>query len=247
MDRLKRKLNTSGPESPRSIHGWENYDLDIVKDLQLEEAHQPIRALAEIIYQMLPEGGRVLELGTWRGETTVSYAPIVKELGGEVVLVDWFRGGLDCLAPRPHGLDWKPSDEIMSSLANNIKVIGCEGITTIYKSTTNDAVKLFDDESFDLIFVDADHTYEAVIQDLRNYAPKVKKGGIFCGHDFRHKGVRRAVTEFFSDYSTVHDYYGCRQPLWVAGENHAEIAKLQETYKYGPRDEFWLENAEDIE
>ena len=51
---------------------------------------------------------------------------------------------------------------------------------------------------FDLVFVDADHTYDAVVRDLRAWAPKVRPGGIFAGHDYgwEFPGVVRAVQEF---------------------------------------------------
>lgn len=52
----------------------------------------------------------------------------------------------------------------------------------------------------DFIFVDANHEYAYVKQDLELYWPKVKAGGIFCGHDYTggHPGVTKAVDEFFA-------------------------------------------------
>jgi len=77
----------------------------------------------------------------------------------------------------------------------------------IYRGLSFNVVKEFEDESFDFIFIDADHTYEAVAKDIADWYPKVKKGGIFCGHDYIQKsmknefgeyqfGVIRAVDEF---------------------------------------------------
>jgi hypothetical protein len=43
----------------------------------------------------------------------------------------------------------------------------------------------FKDESFDFIFIDGDHTYDAVAQDFELYLPKVKKGGLVFMHDSR--------------------------------------------------------------
>jgi hypothetical protein len=164
----------------------------------------PIRAFVDIVKEEFPEKGSLLELGSYQGETTVSYAPIVKEKRGTITIVDWFRGNIehqeiDRHHPvSDHGFDHKPSDEIMNNLTHNLKEIDCEEITTIHKSKTEDAADLFGDESFDLIFVDAGHRYEDVIRDLELYYPKVKKGGVFCGHDFKHDGVRKAVAEYFN-------------------------------------------------
>jgi hypothetical protein len=63
-----------------------------------------------------------------------------------------------------------------------------------------DASKLYEDESLDFVFLDADHSYEGVRSDIEAWLPKVKRGGIFAGHDFAHyfPGVMRAVLERFA-------------------------------------------------
>ena len=69
----------------------------------------------------------------------------------------------------------------------------------IIERTSDDAVSEFEDESVDFVFVDGLHTYEQTIQDCINYLPKVKPGGIICGHDYNViRGVTRAVDEFSS-------------------------------------------------
>jgi predicted O-methyltransferase YrrM len=74
------------------------------------------------------------------------------------------------------------------------------GINLICKGSVN-ASKMFPDQFFDLIFIDADHTYDAVKRDIKAWLPKCKHGGIIAGHDYQAKGVwpevRRAVDEFF--------------------------------------------------
>ena len=46
------------------------------------------------------------------------------------------------------------------------------------KTTSEKASKLIADESLDLIFIDADHEYESVLQDIKLLSPKVKQHGI---------------------------------------------------------------------
>jgi hypothetical protein len=57
------------------------------------------------------------------------------------------------------------------------------------------------DGSLDFVFIDADHSYEAVSADIDAWRGKVKPGGILCGHDYGHSrfpGVAQAVDERFA-------------------------------------------------
>jgi hypothetical protein len=53
------------------------------------------------------------------------------------------------------------------------------------------------DEWLDFVFLDGDHRHDAVAADIRAWMPKVKKGGLICGHDFTPgwPGVVQAVKE----------------------------------------------------
>ena len=76
------------------------------------------------------------------------------------------------------------------------------GVELVYDTSTNFA-KTIEDESLDFVFVDGDHSYEATLADIQNYWPKVKKGGLFSGHDINLDAVDRAVKEFFKDIPGV--------------------------------------------
>ena len=43
---------------------------------------------------------------------------------------------------------------------------------------------IFEDESLDFIYIDANHAYDFVVEDINLWFPKLKKGGIFSGHDY---------------------------------------------------------------
>lgn len=71
---------------------------------------------------------------------------------------------------------------------------------THHRITSDDAAELFEDESLDFVFIDGLHTFEQVTKDMKNYYPKVKKGGLFCGHDFNViPAVNMAVNKFCQD------------------------------------------------
>ena len=67
----------------------------------------------------------------------------------------------------------------------------------LYRSTSDDAVEKFEDDGYDFIFIDGLHEYDQLKKDCHNYWSKVKKGGVFSGHDYMSiAGVRKAVDEF---------------------------------------------------
>ena len=64
------------------------------------------------------------------------------------------------------------------------------------KVTSLKASKFFPKKYFDLVFIDADHQYEAVQDDIEAWLPLIKKGGFITGHDYGHKnfpGVKKSV------------------------------------------------------
>lgn len=71
----------------------------------------------------------------------------------------------------------------------------------IRKGESGVVVDTFPDDKFDFVFIDADHSYEGCSGDIARWWPKVRKGGLLCGHDYntpyKHtQGVNKAVDEF---------------------------------------------------
>jgi predicted O-methyltransferase YrrM len=55
---------------------------------------------------------------------------------------------------------------------------------------------LFQDSQFDYIYLDSNHSYEHVQQELPKYWKYLKKGGMFCGDNIEQAGMRKALDEF---------------------------------------------------
>lgn len=73
--------------------------------------------------------------------------------------------------------------------------------------TSEEASEKFAFKTLDFVYIDADHIYESVKQDLELWYDKVKVGGIFAGHDYVNKsckygvfGVKQAVNEMVKRY-----------------------------------------------
>jgi hypothetical protein len=64
----------------------------------------------------------------------------------------------------------------------NIK--GFEDRAIMVRATSEIAADMFNDNSLDFVYIDANHAYDYVVQDIELWYPKVKKGGFICGHDY---------------------------------------------------------------
>ena len=100
---------------------------------------------------------------------------------------------------RPNGVKWDHETNYnkVVAFAENYK-----NKAFLHRLTSEEASNEIEDESIDIVFIDADHSYEGVRDDIMYWAPKVKSGGIVCGHDYdvpRFPGVRKAVLEFFEE------------------------------------------------
>jgi len=104
--------------------------------------------------------------------------------------------------------------------------------TLIIKSST-EAVQEFQDNSLDFVYIDADHRMASVINDCQLWYPKVKIGGLLCGHDYNlaEPPVMSAVLQFAVnnklmlkyDFTSL-NYMGIISDWWIikggGNENH---------------------------
>jgi len=68
----------------------------------------------------------------------------------------------------------------------------------IIKGKSTEISKQFEDNSLDFVYIDANHQYGYIREDIVYWHKKVKNGGYVCGHDYfdMFPGVIKAVNEF---------------------------------------------------
>lgn len=153
------------------------------------------------LYRMLVENcrpdGTIVELGAWKGRSSAFLVVEAKNKSPNIKIhiVDTWLGSGEHTVGMTDGL----YEKFISNMAP------LNGHYQAHRMTTDDAAPLFEDGSLDSVFIDADHTYEAVKRDIANWMPKVRKGGILAGHDYIHTwpGVIQAVNESISGFSTM--------------------------------------------
>lgn len=72
----------------------------------------------------------------------------------------------------------------------------------LVKKFSMDAVKDVPINSLDFVYIDANHKFEFVLQDLKEWGKRVRVGGMIAGHDyyeFRKAGVMEAVNLYLEE------------------------------------------------
>lgn len=86
--------------------------------------------------------------------------------------------------------DFKDQHILNVNYNNTIKRLAPYNCEIIKKSSVG-AIKDFENESLDFVYIDGNHTHEYALQDIRLWTPKVKVGGIVSGHDYIWRNHRR--------------------------------------------------------
>ena len=74
---------------------------------------------------------------------------------------------------------------------------------TFVQKFSMDAVKDFEDNSLDFVYIDANHDFRHVTEDVEEWNKKVKPGGILYGHDYAtSKGNARMHVKYVLDAYT---------------------------------------------
>ena len=138
------------------------------------------------LLQKYAAGKKVLELGSYYGMS----AKLMAEAGAlEILCVDTF----EC--------ENVPGVEHHSTLLDFMKNTKHFANIRFLPLNTKEAYIYIPNHYFDMLFIDADHSYEGCLHDLIHYWFKVKRGGLIALHDYSDQflGVKQAASVFFDD------------------------------------------------
>ncbi len=191
----------------------------------------------------LPEGGRMVEIGAFKGRSLSSIANQILEQNLQVLAVDPFleflldesaiqqtdsrlaaslaRLGFDIPSvPEP---EFQPfPDEVEAIFKRTMSDWGLTENVRLTKRTSEEASKLVPDGSLDFVFIDGDHTGDAVTFDVYAWWPKLKPTGFMGGHDYLASGgtelmrkIRSTLEEIFTPEGLSKQHHK-RSSCWIA-------------------------------
>lgn len=160
------------------------------------------------LLSQLPFGQPGVEIGVWQGDFS---AQLLRDVGPTVLhLVDPWQAARD----RAHrGSPYsRVSQQVMDRMYISVldrfeEEIGA-GRVVVHREASVDALDAIEDGSLGWVYIDGDHSYEAVAADLEGWCAKLQAGGVLAGDDYLNGSwfgddVIRAVNEFVDSHGAT--------------------------------------------
>jgi predicted O-methyltransferase YrrM len=147
------------------------------------------KLLSTILPMINAEVLRIVEIGVYKGKCTAMWNVhlINENTKYEYFAIDHFLGS-------------EEHDKLIDyySIAKENLLPIADKINLIKNESKNESLN-YENEFFDIIYIDASHDYQSVKDDINCWLPKLKKNGIICGDDYISgwPGVVQAVDEIF--------------------------------------------------
>jgi hypothetical protein len=152
-----------------------------------------------------PEGLKIAEIGVFKG---VHSKELLKSKPSQLTLIDIWRHIADdgvystldaCnLTDRGHVRIW---NKVKKAFAENPEVEVIREFGDVHAQTV-------ENEHYDVVYIDGDHSYEGCLRDMEAWKTKVAKGGFMYGHDYTDSfawiEVIKSVTQFLQDNPDWH-------------------------------------------
>jgi predicted O-methyltransferase YrrM len=177
-------------------------------DPMFEEGYFTYPRLYSFAVSRFPTNSHFVEVGSWKGQSAAYMAVEIHNSGKTIRFdcIDTWKGSLN---EDPHQND----QYVKNGLLYEKFMSNVDRVKHIITPRIGDSIELsktYEDDSLDFVFIDGDHSYEAVKADIQAWLPKVKSNGLLAGHDYGWcESVRKAVHEVLGNGDEEYtDSYG---------------------------------------
>jgi hypothetical protein len=139
------------------------------------------------LFERAHERARICEVGSYMGRSTHA---LCSGCPGTVTVIDHFR-------PVHISPEFLAQDDVYRAFTRNLA--GFQNLE-INRGSSPERAADYPDGSFDMIFIDGHHVAPCPGNDIDAWRPKLRPGGLLCGHDYTESwpDVVRAVDQRFS-------------------------------------------------
>jgi len=164
-------------------------------------ARQCAALFIEIVKNVRP-GSKIVEVGSWKGRSSVFASRAASVVNSKLYCVDSWEGSFLEGPDHPTVIQTKES-KVFQEFKSNIRRYGCDNFV-ICRGLSKEVARRWTHGPIDFLFIDASHDYESVREDLEAWIPHLKTGSIICGDDWNQEempelkgSVRKAFQDFF--------------------------------------------------
>jgi hypothetical protein len=147
---------------------------------------------AQFVLSLIKPGAVAAEIGVDRG--IFSYHVLMKKNPKKLYLIDpWIYGLQKDLERDVNEENQQLKDQLYEEVCQSFD--GFENVEVL-RMKSEEAADRFPNDFFDYVYIDGEHSYEAVTRDLNKYFSKVKVNGYLIGDDYGWTGIAPAVQDF---------------------------------------------------
>jgi hypothetical protein len=163
---------------------------------------------------------RGVEIGVWKGE----YSEVLLRANEQLRLWSVDPWKVEAFPPKMRGYpDTQAAfDANYKETKKRLKEFGARSI--ILRTYSTQTAQQFEDGSLDFVYIDGNHDFQNCTNDICNWTPKVRIGGIISGHDYSRQPlkygmqVKQVVEAYTAAYGITPWFVLGRQEKGIPGE-----------------------------
>jgi len=149
-----------------------------------------VHGLYELIKDYVTKDSVMVEIGCYRGVSTELFALHC----GKIFAIDPWSKVCEGKYVNVERATRKMPEQLEAERVFEERMGGYKNIEII-KDFSYNVYDKFPDSSLDVVYVDGHHSEKACLEDIKNWFPKLKVGGVMSGHDYQIGQIAMVVNQ----------------------------------------------------